>query len=121
MAIGSRGRTGERYLIGADNSLRNIDLVHMICKLVSEILDDGYDHTQLVTFVADRLGHDYRYATDPSKVMRELSWSPAMTVEQGLKLTVEWYLSNQNWLAAIADGSYRTYRLPAGAGKRTSG
>jgi dTDP-glucose 4,6-dehydratase len=87
------GVAGETYVIGGRNEWRNIDLVKLICRLLDEEVGEGPDgsYSSLMTFVADRLGHDVRYAIDPSKIERELGWSPDTSFEQGLRNTVKWY------------------------------
>lgn len=105
------GRTGERYLVGGENPLQNIDVVKNVCHSVNRITGQGFDHQSLITFVNDRPGHDFRYATDCSKVRREFKWSPTIEFAAGLDETVQWYLSNGQWLSAVNDGSYRNFRL----------
>lgn len=113
--ITKSGRIGERYLIGGENPIRNIDVVNTVCDTVTSLLKDGHDRRQLITYVKDRAGHDFRYATNTSKVRGEFKWTPEVSFKSGLKETVEWYLSNTAWLNAIHDGSYRSYRLPVAA------
>jgi dTDP-glucose 4,6-dehydratase len=112
--IASRGRAGETYLIGARAEIRNIDLVHAICRLLDRRRPDGAPHTRLITFVPDRPGHDARYAIDPSKLERELGWRPRRQFRQGLAATVDWYLANEDWCRR-ASGAYRQQRLGAPA------
>ncbi|MEL6667448.1 MAG: dTDP-glucose 4,6-dehydratase [Bacteroidota bacterium] len=102
------GQAGETYNIGGLNERRNIDLVHQICALTDELLGrpEGSGR-QLITFVADRLGHDKRYAIDSSKLRSELGWQPKVDVEEGLRKTVAWYLENESWLERIRTGAYR--------------
>ena len=97
-----RGRSGEAYNIGSRNEKYNIDVVRSILDAL------GKPHS-LITFVTDRLGHDRRYAIDPSKTENELGWKPAMTWEKGLQTTIDWYLSNQEWVDHIRNGEYRNY------------
>ena len=96
------GRSGEAYNIGSRNEKYNIDVVRSILDAL------GKPHS-LITFVTDRLGHDRRYAIDPSKVENELGWKPAMTWENGLQTTIDWYLNNQQWVDHIRNGEYRNY------------
>lgn len=91
------GRVGRTYNIGGENEARNIDLVRMICKILDRHRPDGAPHDRLVTFVADRPGHDTRYAIDPTRIRKELHWRPSVTLEQGLGRTVQWYLENEDW------------------------
>jgi dTDP-glucose 4,6-dehydratase len=104
------GTIGETYLVGARNEWRNIDLVRKICSLVDEAMDRPKGTTeQLIQFVEDRPGHDYRYAIDPSRLEQELGWHPEMPFEEGLRQTIQWYLSNREWVNRVRDGSYLTY------------
>ena len=93
-----KGRVGETYNIGGNNEWKNIDIVHKICDFLGEELGkDPTQFKQLVTFVADRPGHDLRYALDSTKIRRELGWKPCETFETGLRKTVKWYLENKWW------------------------
>ena len=92
-----RGRDGRSYNIGGENEARNIDLVRTICAHMDDLRPRGAPHADLITFVADRPGHDRRYAIDPSRIRDELGWRPSVTVEEGLRRTVEWYLANRDW------------------------
>ncbi len=106
-----RGRDGETYNIGGNNEWRNIDLVRVIVRTVDRLLGhpEGYsDH--LITFVADRAGHDLRYAIDSSKLQRELGWKPSLQFEEGIEKTIRWYLEHQQWLDDINSGAYRGFR-----------
>ena len=96
------GRSGEIYNIGARNEKYNIDVVRSLLDAL------GKPHS-LITFVTDRLGHDRRYAIDPTKTETELGWKPAVTWEEGLKLTIDWYRDNQAWVDHIRNGEYRNY------------
>ncbi len=91
------GRTGRSYAIGGESEARNIDLVRMICALMDEMHPKGAPHDRLISFVADRPGHDARYAIDPSRLRAELGWRPSVTLEEGLRRTVRWYLDNEAW------------------------
>lgn len=106
----SKGTPGETYNIGGHNEMQNIQVVNKICDLLEELVPDklpGLDHYQdLITHVADRPGHDLRYAIDASKIERELGWIPIETFESGLRKTVEWYLDNRNWCKQVRDGRY---------------
>ncbi|GGD09647.1 dTDP-glucose 4,6-dehydratase [Aquisalinus flavus] len=92
-----KGVLGETYNIGGNNERRNIDLVTTICSLMDELAPKSHPHADLITYVTDRPGHDMRYAIDASKIERELGWGPNVTVEEGLRQTVQWYLDNEWW------------------------
>ncbi|MDD2814600.1 MAG: dTDP-glucose 4,6-dehydratase [Thiotrichaceae bacterium] len=111
-----QGVVGETYNIGGHNEQKNIDVVHLICEILDELLPNSQfkPHKQLLTYVTDRPGHDLRYAIDASKIARELGWKPEETFETGLRKTVEWYLQNQQWWQRVRDGSYRGERLGLG-------
>lgn len=98
-----RGRLGESYNIGGDAERSNLDVVKAVCDLVDARMPDGPSRRELITFVADRPGHDLRYAVDASKIQRELGWAPSVTFEEGLAATVDWYLGNRDWWQAILD------------------
>lgn len=108
--IVERGRIGETYLIGARAEVRNIDLVHTICRLLDQRHPPGIPHARLISFVVDRPGHDARYAIDPSKIECELEWRPRYDLDHGLSATVDWYISNQHWCQR-ASTTYRQERL----------
>ncbi len=121
--VARQGRTGETYNIGGHNEKQNIHVVHTICDVLDELHpqsrpmgSDGQpvSHRSLITHVADRPGHDLRYAIDASKIQRELGWTPQETFESGLRKTVQWYLSNLDWCRHVQDGSYQRERLGAG-------
>lgn len=104
------GRPGETYNVGGDNEWKNIDLVRLMCSIMDERLGRAAGSSEkLITFVTDRAGHDLRYAIDSSKLQRELGWRPSVTFEQGLGLTVDWYLANEKWLETIISGAYSKY------------
>jgi len=109
LAVVERGAVGRSYNVGGNNERRNIDLVRTICAILDELRpgDDPYD--KLITFVTDRPGHDMRYAIDASRIEAELGWKPSVSVEEGLRKTVEWYLANEKWWRPLWE---------AGAGKR---
>jgi len=108
-----RGRTGETYNIGGGEERRNIDLVRAICAILDEEFPDSphRPHDKLIEFVADRPGHDLRYAIDDRKIRRELGWQPAESLASGLRKTVRWYLQNRAWWEPIRNGVYRGDRL----------
>lgn len=108
-----KGRSGETYNIGGHNERTNLEVVQGICTLLDELVPDSSHapHAKLITFVADRPGHDRRYAIDAGKIERDLGWRPRETFESGLRNTVQWYLSNRGWWQRVLDGSYRGERL----------
>jgi len=97
LTVLTQGQVGRTYAIGGQNEARNIDLVQMICTLMDEMHPSGAPHARLITFVTDRPGHDARYAIDPSRISAELGWQPSMTLEEGLRKPVRWYLDNEPW------------------------
>ncbi|MEO1792536.1 MAG: dTDP-glucose 4,6-dehydratase [Cyanobacteria bacterium J06629_19] len=101
---------GDVYNIGGNNQVKNIDIVHTLCDLMTELAGElPTAPRELITFVTDRPGHDRRYAMDISKIQRELSWSPAYNFEKGLRQTVEWYLTNRDWWQALLSEEYKGY------------
>jgi len=107
-AVLARGRLGETYNIGGNAEMRNIDVVRTLCRTLAE-LAPGHDYAAQITYVKDRPGHDRRYAIDASKIRRELAWTPAETFETGMRRTVQWYLDNGAWLAAVTSGEYQQW------------
>ncbi|WP_347137594.1 dTDP-glucose 4,6-dehydratase [Paracoccus sp. SSK6] len=97
MLVLEKGQVGRSYNIGGENEAKNIDLVRTICAHMDELHPEGAPHAELITFVTDRPGHDRRYAIDPDRIRSELGWRPSVTVEEGLRRTVEWYLQNRDW------------------------
>lgn len=112
-AVLERGRAGETYNVGGDAEMRNIDVVNTICALLDARRPraDGKPRNSQITYVADRPGHDRRYAIDASKLKSELDWQPAHSFEQGIADTVDWYLDHQDWVQRVLDGSYRLERI----------
>jgi len=105
-----QGKTGETYNIGGFNEWKNIDLVHLLCKLMDEKLErQPGTSAQLISYVKDRPGHDFRYAIDATKINRALGWKPSVTFEQGLSQTIDWYLNNKAWLEQVTSGDYQHY------------
>ena len=106
-----KGKPGETYNIGGWNEKANLDIVHTVCALLDELRPraDGKSYREQITFVADRPGHDRRYAIDAHKIERELGWKPAETFETGIRKTVQWYLDNQSWVANVQSGAYRQW------------
>jgi dTDP-glucose 4,6-dehydratase len=116
VAAFERGRPGATYALGGHNEQRNVDVVRALCALLDELAPEpAGPYARLVTFVADRPGHDARYAVDASKAARELGWIPAETFASGLRKTVAWYLENRRWCERVLSGAYRTERLGLGA------
>ena len=110
LAVLERGRTGRSYAIGGENEARNIDLVRMICTTLDRLRPTDRRYADLIAFVADRPGHDLRYAIDPGRIRAELGWRPSVTLEEGLERTVRWYLDNEAW--------WRPLQARAGVGRR---
>ncbi len=112
-----KGRVGETYNVGGDAEMQNITVVETICKLLDERRprEDGVSRASQITYVADRPGHDRRYAIDASKLQGELGWKPRYTFEQGIGQTVDWYLEHQDWVKRVLDGSYRLERIGTAA------
>jgi len=109
-AVFHRGKSGEVYNAGGNNELQNIDIINKLLSLVAEKTGQDADVLKnLITFVKDRQGHDRRYAIDPSKIEKELDWKPDKRFEEGLKNTVDWYLSHRAWWERIISGEYRRY------------
>ena len=108
-----RGRVGEVYNIGGDSEKTNIEVVKTICKVVDQLLPEllHSPSESLIKHVADRPGHDKRYAIDFNKIKAELSWSPKISFDDGIRMTVEWYLENEPWITNIASGGYQRGRL----------
>ena len=113
VAVLDSGALGETYNIGGHNERRNLDVVRAICELLDELAPDPVvsSHASLIAFVADRPGHDVRYAIDASKIETELGWRPEESLATGLRKTVLWYLENRDWCEDILSGSYRLERL----------
>jgi dTDP-glucose 4,6-dehydratase len=107
--IVDKGLPGETYAIGGKNEIKNIDIVNAICNIMDRKHPAGSPHNQLIRFVKDRQGHDFRYAIDCSKIVRELSWKQCKNFEEGLEETVDWYLSNNRWWESIISGVYKNY------------
>jgi dTDP-glucose 4,6-dehydratase len=113
--VALNGVTGETYNIGGHNEKQNIEVVKTVCSILDELIPptiagiDSYE--QLIAYVADRAGHDVRYAIDATKIANELGWAPEETFETGIQKTVQWYLENQIWCDRVKDGSYQGERL----------
>jgi dTDP-glucose 4,6-dehydratase len=105
-----KARQSETYNIGGFNEWKNIDLVKLLCKQMDEKLGNPTGTSEeLITYVKDRPGHDRRYAIDASKINKELGWKPSVTFEEGLSQTIDWFLSNKEWLNSVTSGAYKQY------------
>lgn len=105
-----KGKNGETYNIGGFNEWTNIDLIKVVCKTMDQKLGRTPGTSeQLITYVTDRAGHDLRYAIDANKIMRELGWEPSLQFEEGIEKTIDWYLSNQQWMDEVTSGDYANY------------
>lgn len=107
------GRVGEVYNVGGWNEKANLDVVRILCAILDDLQPraDGRSYTEQIAFVADRPGHDRRYAIDAGKLERELGWKPAETFETGIEKTVRWYLEHQDWVRGVTSGAYRDWTL----------
>jgi dTDP-glucose 4,6-dehydratase len=113
LCVLEHGRVGRSYNVGGENEAQNIDIVQMICALLDEMRPEGAPHARLIRFVADRPGHDLRYAIDPARIREELGWRPSVTLEEGLRKTVAWYLANEAWWGPLQGRSGVGQRLGA--------
>ncbi len=105
-----QAKTGETFNIGGHNEWKNIDLIHLLCKIMDDKLGrEPGTSAKLITFVTDRAGHDLRYAIDSTKLQKELNWTPSLQFEEGLEKTVDWYLANEEWLNNVTSGNYQSY------------
>lgn len=105
-----RGKNHETYNIGGFNEWKNIDLVKLLCQIMDTKLGrNPGESAKLITYVKDRPGHDLRYAIDANKINKELGWKPSVTFEEGLEITIDWYLSNTEWLKSVTSGDYVKY------------
>ena len=105
-----QAETGETYNIGGHNEWKNIDLIHLLCKIMDQKLGRATgESAKLISFVTDRAGHDLRYAIDSGKLQKVLNWVPSLQFEEGLEKTVDWYLENEEWLSNVTSGNYQAY------------
>ena len=109
----AKGTVGETYNVGGNSEKQNIEVVRAICALLDQRRPraDGQPRSSQITHVADRPGHDRRYAIDASKLKDELGWEPKHSFDQGIATTVDWYLEHQDWVQRVLDGSYRLERI----------
>ncbi len=105
----ARGKPGETYNIGGNSEKTNLEVVHALCAILDEMHPAGAPHAKLISFVEDRAGHDWRYAINAEKIKRQLGWEPAKTFVTGLRETVQWYLSNDEWIRNVTSGDYRKW------------
>ncbi len=105
-----KGTIGETYNIGGSNEWYNISLIHKLCEIMDRKLNrEPGTSAKLITFVKDRAGHDLRYAIDSSKLQKELGWKPSLKFEEGMEITIDWYLANEEWLNNVTSGAYQKY------------
>jgi len=107
------GKIGDTYNIGGHNEIKNIDIVNTICFILDELKprSNKKSYSELITYVTDRPGHDFRYAIDASKIKNDLGWTPKETFETGIRKTIQWYLDHEDWWRKIQDGTYNQERL----------
>ncbi|MDD9879900.1 MAG: dTDP-glucose 4,6-dehydratase [Candidatus Marinimicrobia bacterium] len=107
------GKIGDTYNIGGHNEIRNIDIVNTICSILDELKprSNGQTYSELIAYVTDRPGHDFRYAIDASKIKNDLGWTPKETFNTGIRKTIQWYLDHEDWWRKIQDGTYNQERL----------
>ncbi len=103
LTVLTKGTVGRSYNIGGENEAKNIDLVRMLCGILDEIRPKNRPYADQIAFVADRPGHDARYAIDPTRIRTELGWRPSVTLEEGLEKTVKWYLDHEDWWRRLLD------------------
>jgi dTDP-glucose 4,6-dehydratase len=108
-AVLARGRPGMVYNVGGNSERTNLEVVTAICAALDGLRPDFAPHAQLIQYVQDRPGHDRRYAINSSLIKSELGWQPAERFDTGLRKTIEWYLSNMEWVNGISSGAYRTW------------
>jgi dTDP-glucose 4,6-dehydratase len=108
----TQGKKGETYNIGGECELRNIDLIHIVINVLSEMkIKDREVLKNLIHFVTDRPGHDFRYAIDCTKIKNEFGWKPTLKFDEGIRKTIDWYLNNSDWVKNIQSGAYKDWLL----------
>ena len=115
LTVLQNGQVGRSYNIGGENEATNLELVHMICRILDAKRPGSAPYSDQITFVADRPGHDLRYAIDPTRMRTELNWRPSVTLPEGLERTVDWYLNNEAWWTALQNRDGVGQRLGQGA------
>lgn len=110
-AIIKQGRAGEKYNIGGNNERTNLEVANAMCKILDEKFPDKAPHSDLIKFVKDRPGHDYRYAIDATKTLNEINWQPRENFDTGIVKTIDWYIDNKDWWGDIRANLYKGYRL----------
>jgi dTDP-glucose 4,6-dehydratase len=105
----AKGKPGETYNIGGNSEKTNLEVVHAVCTILDELHPAGAPHAKLITYVKDRPGHDQRYAINAEKIRHELGWEPQERFEKGLRKTVEWYLTHDDWIQNVVSGDYRKW------------
>ena len=107
-----KGKLGETYNIGGHNEWKNIDLIHVLCEVMDEKLSRSEGSSaSLITYVKDRAGHDKRYAIDATKLKEDLGWVPSLQFKEGISKTIDWYLTNEEWLNNVTSGEYKNLSL----------
>jgi dTDP-glucose 4,6-dehydratase len=111
LTVFEHGIPGETYNIGGDSELRNIEVIHSLCRMLDSRLhrDTKNSSHNLIRFVTDRPGHDRRYAIDATKIKTQLEWRPRHKFEEALEATVDWYLNNMDWVESVRSGEYRKW------------
>ena len=111
-----KGLSGKTYNVGGSTEKTNLSVVETVCHCLDQLepRKDGKSYTELISFVSDRPGHDFRYAIDSTKIQNELGWHPRETFLSGLEKTVQWYLDHQDWVSAVSGSEYRGQRLGLG-------
>jgi dTDP-glucose 4,6-dehydratase len=105
-----KAASGSTYNVGGHNEWTNIDLIRLLCKIMDDkLVREPGNSAKLISFVTDRAGHDLRYAIDSSKLQKDLGWKPSLQFEEGLEKTVEWFLTNEEWLQSVTSGNYQMY------------